>query len=551
MPTDLHPGLTSKRFRQRGVFTLLTVGVMAMAIGAMGVLAVGYTAWEKGQLQGIADMTALSAARQLANGQDFSESVELAQNNGLRESDTVQIDCVINNTPTNNCLEAVTVRVAIARGGEPLLPFMPGGPVNVLAEATTAPTVVGSVTSNLLAVNSQQSALLNALLGQVLGVNVNVNAASWQGLLGSDIQLDLLGLGLELGAVTIDQILNLGLADLFTTDLFQDALQLGGLGNNAGVTGLLSLLSQGLNAADVTVGDVLALDLSGRTNTVLGVTLGQLAQVGLLNAGKGLTTNVNLPGALALDVGLTILEAPQIFIGRKAPFKDPIATGRTAQVALNVRAQQLLNLNIVGVSLSALDLRLQTRVAGGFAEVNRLNCRYPRAQNDMRMTILPSAAEVCLSSSASNLNSTTGAVTCGQPATIANASILGLANVAIRLGASASVRPNPTVVTEAQLTGVPPFSRTVQLNLGQSLANVLQNTNLNLTTQVSLLGLDLLGLVNPLVNTLVNTLRVALSPVLGAVGAILDSLLAILGISVNETTVNVDSIDCQSVVLTR
>ncbi|WP_257513044.1 hypothetical protein [Limnobacter parvus] len=533
---------------QRGAYSILTVFVILMSLGAIGVLAVGHTAWEKNRLQSVADLVALTAARQMANGPDFSEAQAIALENGLQADDVITIDCIIDNAVTADCANAITARVTINRSLSALLLFFPNQNLSVLAEATVTPTVVGTVSSGLIALDTNQSALLNGLLTALGGGAINLNVAQWGSLLGSDIRVDLLALSTELGLGSVNDLLALNLSAL---GLLEDALLVGNAeqADKMQVEGLLSLLSGPLNSVNVTVGDLLALDLSGRTNTPLEVSLGQLAQVTLLNAVEGVGYMLPISsGLLNLDVGVNILEAPQVFVGRKTPYKDPIATGRTAQVALDVRVRQPLNLNLALINLSALDLGLQLRVAGGLAEVNELSCRYPRASNNMVMTVVPAVAEVCISSAAANLNTTVGALECGAPAEVLDVTLLGVVNAGVTVGAEASLRADPV---QSSFDGVAPFSETVDLNLGETLGSLLQNTDLDINLDLPFVGPLISGIVNGLVNVLLNALEPALRPILGLVGNILDSLLQVLGVDLNTVTVNVDSVDCQSVVLTR
>ncbi|PZO11746.1 MAG: hypothetical protein DCE87_15720 [Betaproteobacteria bacterium] len=533
---------------QRGAYSILTVFVLTMSLGAMGVLAVGHIAWEKTRLQGVADLVALTAARQMSNGPEFAEAQAIALANGVSEDDDLTIECIIDDAPTNDCDNSITSRVTIVRPVNGLLVFLPNREVTVLAEATVAPTVVGSVSSGLLSLDTNQSALLNGLLTALGGGAINLNVAQWGSLLGSDIRVDLLDLAIGLDALSVNELLSLEISAL---GLLQEALLLGNAeeADKMEVRGVLSALSGPLNNVNVSVGDILALDLSGRTNTTLDVNLGQLAQVTLLNAVEGVGYVLPISsGLLNLDVGVNILEAPQIFVGRKMPYKDPIATGRTAQVALDVRVRQLLNLNLPLINLSALDLGLQLRVAGGLAEVNELTCRYPRSTNNMVMTVVPALTEVCISDSASNLNTTVGSLECGAPANILNVNLLGLVNAGVTLAAEISLRSDPV---QYSFDGVVPFSEIIDLSVGETLSNLLQNIELNLGIDLPLLGPLITGTVNGLVDVLLKALDPVLSPILGLVGNILDGLLQVLGVDLNTVTVNVDSMDCQSVVLTR
>lgn len=533
---------------QRGAYSILTVFVLIMSVGALGVLAVGHTAWEKNRLQGVADMVALTAARQMANGPEFPEAQVIALANGVSQDDVLTIECIIDNAPTNDCDNSITSRVTIVRPVNGLLAFLPNREVTVLAEATVAPTIVGTVASSLASVSTSQSALLNGLLTALGGGAINLNVAQWGSLLNSNIRVDLLALATELGVGNVNDLLSLNVSAL---GLLQDALLVGNAtdAEKMPVEGLLSALSGPLNRVNLSVGDLLALDLSGRTNTPLEVNLGELIQVTVLNSVQGVGYVLPISsGLLNLDVGVNILEAPQVFVGRKMPFKDPIASAKTAQVALSVRIRQPLNLNLALISLSALDMRLQMRVAGGLAEVNQLTCRYPRAENNVQMTVVPSVADVCIAQSAANLNTTVGALTCGAPANILNVTFLGLVNAGVTAGASTSLRADPVNLS---FDGVAPFQETVDLDLGQTLGNLLSNTQLNLGVNLPLVGPLIQATVNGLVNTLLIALRPVLRPILGAVGDILDGLLQVLGIDLNNVVVNVDSMDCQSVVLTR
>jgi hypothetical protein len=375
-----------------------------------------------------------------------------------------------------------------------------------------------------------------------------LSVAQWGALLGSDIAVDLLALSTELGVASLNELLALNVSAL---GLLQDALLVGDAdqADKMQIQGLLSALSGPLNKTNLKVGDLLAADLSGRTDTPLNVNLGQLAQVTVLNAVKGVGYTLPvMSGLLRLDVGVNILEAPQVFVGRKTPYKDPITSARTAQVALNVRVRQPLNINIALVSLSALDLALQLRVAGGLAEVNDLTCRFPRANNNMEMTVVPAVAEVCISQSAGNLNTTVGGLTCGAPARILNVTLLGLVNAGVTLGAGASLRADPV---QLSFDGVAPFQETVDLSLGQTLGGLLSNTNLNLKVDLPIVGPLIRATVNGLVSTLLVVLEPVLRPILGTVGNILDGLLQVLGVDLNNVTVDVSAMDCQSVVLTR
>ena len=69
--------------QQQGAYTLLTVFVLLMSIGALGVLAVGHTAWEKSRIQGVADL--VSANRQVGLGDTCANHFDFVQLRFLRQ----------------------------------------------------------------------------------------------------------------------------------------------------------------------------------------------------------------------------------------------------------------------------------------------------------------------------------------------------------------------------------------------------------------------------------------------------------------------------------
>lgn len=538
-----------RRF-QAGAITILTGFAILMAIGALSVLGLGQTVWEKNQAQSLADQAALTAARQLSDGPGFAQAFEMARLNGLRNTDSLTIECVINGSVSSDCDEAVTARATLRRKNTSMFLASTNDIVSI-AEATNTPVVAAMVSSNLANLNSQKSALLNGLLSGLGGGAVNLSVADYQGLLGAQVKVDLVQLALELGAATPNELLALNLNAL---QLLQEGLAVGqgAAADKSKFQGVLGMLGGPLSKVKFNLGDILDLDLNGASTPTstrfVDVNLGELAQAAIFRSAKNGTYTINLTqGLLNLSVGVTILEPPQIFVGKKLPNSSPIAQGKTAQVALDVRAVQ--NLNLV-VASANVDVGIQLRVAGGLAQVDNLSCSMPRENNTTALTVVPALAELCIAQSASNLKTTVGALTCGAPATIAQVTLLGIP-IGVKLGASASLRPNPTHFV---LDGpAPPTLSTgpVTLNASQTLANLLGNLKLNLTLNVPLVGGLLNALLSPLLTTLLNSLNTLLSPLLGVVGGVLDGLLQTLGVSLNQVTVNVLSVDCSSAVLSR
>lgn len=541
--------------RQSGIFTLLNLGVLIMAVGALSVLGVGQVAWERGRLQQIADLAALTAARQMADGPDFTVAREIASQNGLRPTDTLVIQCVIDGEVTDDCQAAVTARVTVTREVNPIFTVFQGGPLVRLAEATNTPTVLGTVGSGLVSIDTQKSALLNGLLTALGGGNINLSVAQYGALLNADVKVNLLDLiDLHAGVLTMDDLLDL---DVTALSLLQDALTVGNADQATldNATGVLSLLSVPLNQITFRLGDLLAVDLSGREDTALAINLGTLAQVAITKSLEGGSYQIPLNlSALGITLDLQLLQAPQVFVGRKMPYDTPIVTARTSQVALSLNvATPLGNLDAGIASLGLLNLSLQLKAGSGYAQVDDLACHFPRADNVTQVTVVPALLDVCLAESSAGMDGSVDGLTCGDPAEILELKVLGLVDVEVDLGAAASVRSDPTTV---YLEGPAPLSQTVTLPLSQSLGNLLGNLALDLDLDIDMpvLGFllkPLLGTINGLLSALPGLLEGALRPILFTVGGILDDLLGLLGVTLNEVTVDINSVDCQSVSLTR
>lgn len=515
---------------------------MTMAVSALGVLGVGQTVYEKNRAQRIVDLGSMAAASQMDDGPTFPIGREVALRNGLSAADEVQFTCLANGVPTDNCNDANTVRMVLNRRFSPLF-LGPERTVTAQAEATLAPVVTGLISSDLAAINTQQSALLNGLLRTLPGGgSLNLSVLEFNKLLGGQLQVGLLPLAANLGVGGLDQLASVNVSALNLLDQSLNLAQGDPLAI-ANARSVLSGLSAVLSGVNLNLGSVLGVDLASQTQGVVNLDFGQLALVTLLNTGKGKTltlTSVDLGLAgFGLKLDITLIEPPQVFVGRKLPGKTPVATGKVAQAA--VRAK-ISGLSALGFSLA--EIELVTKLAGGVAQVTDLECRIPRANNNLSLTIQPSATSVCVTEPGAVSNSTltggSGLLSCPSK----SAKLIKTPLLSVKLGGGAQVQPN---AEQVYFTGPAPYQETVALNTGSTLANLFSNINLNL--DVDILGIGLGPLLN--VGLITSTLNALLGGVLGQVGGVLDGLLATLGVTLNNVNVNINSVDCQAAVLTK
>lgn len=552
--------------RQSGATIIFTAFALLMALGALGVLGVGQSVWEREKAQRMVDLASMAAATQLDDGPEFPLGVEVAERNGLMPADQLVFTCLANGQPTNNCSEANTARAVLTRTIRPF--FIPiDQQLKVEAEATLAPVVTGLITSELANISTNQSIFLNQILRTLPGgSNLNLTAGNFKSLLGANLQVPLVGLAGELNTGSLTQLASL---NVNAGNLLNESLSIA-QGNPAEITaaqGVLGQLQPVLSGINLNFADVVAMTLENQSQGLLNFNFGDLALATLLNSAQGNTITLNggqlgLAG-FGLDLKMTLLQAPQVFIGRKLPGKFPIAQGETSQVGIRAT---ISGLSVLGLSLA--NIELDTKVAGGFARVDQLECRIPRSNNSLTMTVQPSVTSTCVTApgaiAGSQFTGTNQLLTC--PA--AGASLINSAVASVTIKGSANVQPNSSQFT---FDGPAPYRERVPTNVGSTLQNTF--SNLNLTTNATVfgsssgsgglglglnktgngLGLGLGGGGSSLLDAsaLTNGINSLLRGVFGQIGAVLDDTLGTLGVSLNNVDVSIQSVDCQAAVLTK
>lgn len=530
---------------------MMNVFFIAVGIGSLAVLGVGQVFYEPGEMQKIADTAALEAARQISDGPNFDSALSLAQENGLSDDMELTLTCLVNGQASpDNCSGATTVRAEVS---ETFLPFffLEDAEVRVVAEAQLAPLINGQVGSGLLSISTQQSELLNGLFSGLGLGSVSLTALGWDGLVNSSIQIPLVDLGLELNAVSLE---NLATLDVNALSLLNAAFAVARTNDPTELPSVPADLANVLNNVDLNLEDVLVLDLSESTQGVVDIGLGQLIRATLLGSlaavtndpESGSTSAINLPislSTLGVNLSVQLLEPPKVFVGRKVEGKSPIVTTETAQARIIATVNGLppTNLGIPGlasVTISGLNLKLLATSSGGTLSVDAIDCRIPRTDNTVDLTVTPSLVQVCLSG-------TDGTCLSGG-SNVLSLSVIGPlgiptlnSSVRARLNLAASSTPS-----NVRLFGLMPQSIMVPTGLGDSLSNTLENLDLQLsvTGNTSAIATFLPSILN-------NTASV-LAPVLGQTGSLLDETFEVLGVGLNNVEVDVNSVDCKSSILT-
>lgn len=478
--------------------TMLIVFIVLMAIGALGVLGLGQVVWEREEIQRIADLAAKAAASDIGNApQGLTAAVDYARRNGLNDdTDNIALNCNVQGTdnllPATNCDRSVLVRVV---RNVPAA-FLGTEPVVAVAEATVSPVISGLVGTNLLSLNLNGSGLSPLL--RAIGTDLRLNLLGFQGLLASNIQVDLLQLGIGLGVFSPGGQLDMG--RLLSTRVSAGDLLNAALDAAGPQAPVLTIPRNGpIDTVDFLLSDVLSADTSGNADfTGASVRLGNLAFASSLAAARCIGGN-GLRLQLGNTLNISVLSPPQLFVATKLNNDGRvIATARTEQIAVSTRIGGLLDLTV--------------KAGCGSVDIKDIDCRLPQSQSAVLVDLESNPVSAAL----------------GLP----SLPLLGRRTVNADVGSGSA--------NDVSMPGYPDpvLSTSYSFEASQGVGNLLTNLN----TNIGLLG----GVLNVL------AVNPALRSALGLLGGGLDEILGVLGLEANEVVVQVDNMDCfNTAVLTR
>ncbi|PTT91553.1 hypothetical protein DBR45_55025 [Pseudomonas sp. HMWF031] len=368
--------------RQRGAIGLMAAGTLALALlFALLVIDSGRLYLEKRNLQRVADMAALEAA---TRGGDCSSgstattyATASAQRNGFvipSDGRALAVACGALTRDANNLRvfgvdpsksEAIqvvashVVQQSLAGGIGALFGGAPAGStITLTAKAVAAlPPPLASLTirSTVLSFDTSKATITSLLFGGLLGGNVNISAAGWNGLVNTNISLlgylDRLKIDLGLSAAGYDQVLG---NTINVSQLIQTAVNVldpgGTLGASATIVSLQAL-KVAAGSTTVVLGNLVHVE-SGSDISALAANLKVFdlieGVVQLANKANGLVASlpINLAGLAQITARVQVMEPPQLSaIGNPkdaalAPLGPNRIYVRTAQV------KTLLSINL-------------------------------------------------------------------------------------------------------------------------------------------------------------------------------------------------------------
>lgn len=530
------------------LFMTVAVTLCALAVD-MGALYL-----ERRTMQGAADLAAVAAASDLDRAEDAARATLAA--NGFGDVGSLAVvrgryvrDAALapgarfeaGRQPFN------AVRVDVQRPGQLYFAksFMSDPDIGVSAIGSADPQAQFSIGSRLAAV---RGGLANAVLGALLGGNLNLSVMDYESLVDADVRL-------------LDFLSALSTEVDVTAGTFQDVLDA-----EVGLGQVLSAVATAAQASGDTSAAQAAATLASRADASLTVPLnllldlGPLAQTELGPANPGLGTNVNamslisaatqlangdnqvavnlgtaVPGLLSLTLDVAIGEPEQhsawMTVGEAG------ATVRTAQTRLKLVAE------VGGAGLLAgarVRLPIYIELASAEAQLSRVTCVGPGGGNaEAIIAARPAVVKAWIGEVASGPFTSFGSSPPVQRAAIAQVPL-------IRVTAQAYTEMSHAVADELRFTQHDVEAGTVKTasvrdHLSSLTGTLLQSAEID----VQILGLGI-GLSVGGIKSLVIGL---LTPVTATLDNVLAPLLEVLGVSLGEVDVRVHGIRCGNAVL--
>lgn len=539
----------SNRHFQRGAIGILGALTLLLLVIFTALVVDSARLWMvKRQLQTVADMSAIEAARGLGGcspslGDVLTRASQAALANGYTENlanapnivETGSVSTVAGRRhfTADGSARAVHVKVTKKVPASLIAKGIFGNDVTLFAEAVSLPNAsiaAFNIGTTALTLNTQDSILLNGLLGGMLGTPIDLKLVSYQGLANTNITLaDLIKV--QGPILSVDELLDTKFSAGELLTLISKAVELqsplGGVSNDdplsAALNGIITIAGAAVKNTQISLGQLLNVNQNSQAealNAKLNV-LNLINMIASVSNGKNAVTiplAINLPGLASVNALVEVIEPAQMAIGPAATGNgDTCTIAKTAQVKVSVAAVVLVDINIPLLPpVAEVDLALNVEAASGSAGLRSIE----GSNNTTDITF-----ETKTSLIKTSLSSTKGPD--------ARISLLGLTvakiGLDIPLPATASTS---SMQIERPVKEHLPQTLTVNGSLGTTFGQLQQGAD---ALQVEVLGLNL-GIVGTIVSTVVTPLLTAISK------GILDPLLKVLGISIANMDVTVDDV---------
>lgn len=411
--------------------------------------------------------------------------------------------------------------------------------ISVRAEAATIPIVSMSAGSRLASVGSSP---LSGLTKGILGLDLGLSAADYRNLAQTHIEF-----GPLLGAV-----LDAGLVETTTDVLARDVLSV-----PIKLSVLLSLMSREVDkSGNLMAGSVLrkaaqetlAANVTVKLGDMINVADGigglsvaypssalnaDISALGLLNAaihqkgvGSSVKTNLKVPGVLEAGVELLLGEGAQS--ARSLAVSDAFPAISTDQIRLRLGIETTGVLDALNVGVA---IPIELAAAGGTAEVVSVNCDSDPLKREVKVAVRPGVLRLSLGEFKGKLKDI------GVNDELGPADLVRLLVVTITGQANIAVKPPAPIYLTFKGTEIgSSLVKTAKVTtIAQSLVtSLLQQTKLRPKVLGLVLNLD--GLLSAVAGVL--------STVTPTIDGLLNHVLSLVGVSLGEMDVEIDSLSC-------
>jgi uncharacterized membrane protein len=510
---------------------------------------------ESRRLQGVADLAAVAAARDLANANAAAQATVSANPGGAGLTPVVTTGIY---TPSPSIPVAQRF---VAGGTSPNAVHVDlTGKANVYFSTVFTGLKQVSVTRHATAAQAQlasfsigsglasvQGGAANALLSALTGSTVSLSVMNYNGLVGANVNLldyvKALQTNANLQGVTYNQVLSGQIGTGTALQALSDALTSEG---QSGPASSVHVLAQAAGTTTkVDLANLINLGPYGVQDHVAGASDANVSLTAM-DLAQGVLSLANQDRQVALDLGasvpgLTSLQA-WVAIGERpnnSPWltvaKDNSVTISTAQARLYIQAQALTGLGILGIA--PVTLPVYVELAPAQAKLASISCSADPASQSASLSVNTGVGSLSIGQiQTSNLNNFK------QPMTVQPAVLLQIPLVQATGSAQVNIGGGnwqPVSFTQADVAAG--TIKTVQTTniVTATTTSLLKNLNL----QVSVLGLGLnLG---PITSALSGTLG-TIAPVLDQY---VDALTDLLGVKLGTADVRMNGLRCHDAAL--
>ena len=412
---------------ERGAAFVLTAVSMVVLLwaGATGV-DVGFTVYGSRQAQAMADTAALDLARYISYADTLNSisAVHDYLNDKLANVDTDNAsNAALSVVPGYYANGTFTVDGYQGGGCKPTATTPGCNAIKVTANQTVPQIFFGgfntlnghangfgsstvlygpegsfSIGSYLVSLNTQQSAVLNAILGNTLGTNVNLTAVGYQGLANANLTLAQL-ISASGNLLSPTNIMTAQLTAAQWQGIYLNAVgTVEGNGSSA-YTALQTLIFSNSTSTQVKLCQMLNVDTNGTQVNCTNPSIPTQALSASVNVFQMLTTEaelangtnaINITSALnlssplgtigAVTLSLQVIEPQQDASGAVGSYTSsaqcPAPSGQTSTCAYTAQVKATVNVNLLsllGISLGTLSIPLSA--ASGTATLANLTCQ--------------------------------------------------------------------------------------------------------------------------------------------------------------------------------